>query len=80
MSLAAAAITLNLLLAGYLAFWSSGETLDYPFFVPFLQIYFWLLMLPSLGLVLFYRTFRLVLAGWLLIGYILVCTITGLLH
>jgi hypothetical protein len=79
LSIAAAAITLNLLMAGYVAFGRSGETLDYPFFVPFLQIYFWLLMLPSLMLVIFYRTFRLVLAGWMLIGYILICAFTGLL-
>ena len=79
LSIAAAAITLNLLMAWYLAFWSRGETLDYPFFVPFLQIYFWLLMLPSLLLVIFYRTWRLLLAIWLLTGWILICTLTGLL-
>ena len=78
LSIAATAITLNLLSAGYLAFWSSGETLDYPFFVPILQIYFWLLMLPSRIFLIFYRNFRLVLAGWLLIGYIVICTCTGL--
>ena len=80
LSIAAAAITLNLIAAGYMAFYSQGETLDYPVLVPLLHIYFWLLMLPSLILLIFYRTFRVILAGWLLIGYILISTFSGLLR
>ena len=79
LSVRAAAITLNLIIAGYAAFWSQGETLDYPVVVPILHIYFWLLMLPALILLVLGRNFRFALACFMLAGYIIICLCTGLL-
>lgn len=79
LSVRAAAITLNLIIAGYAAFASQGETLDYPVVVPILHLYFWLLMLPALILLVFCRTYRFCSAGFILTGYLIICAITKLL-
>lgn len=66
----AAAVILNSLLAGYIVFWRDSELKDYSIFAIFLDIWYWLLMLPGIAAALFSR-FRWELTGLIVLLYIM---------
>lgn len=63
-------VLINAVLSGVIAYKNSGETADYPVLVPLLDIYYWLLMMPTLALVIGYAKFRWLLAAWVVILYV----------
>lgn len=65
-----ALIVINSLLAGYIVFWRDSELKSYTFFTIFLDIWYWLLMLPGIAAALFSR-FRWELTGLIVLLYIM---------
>ena len=57
------------LLAGYLAFWHDNELKSYNIFVTFLDVYYWLVMLPGI-IVICFNQFRWYLLGLAVMLYI----------
>ena len=53
---AAALVLLNSIYAGVMTY--CGESLEYPILFPLLHILYWLRMLPSILLIIFYKSFR----------------------
>lgn len=68
--LLAGLVTVNSLLAGYLVFWRDSELLDYNIFTIFLDVWYWVLMLPGIIVALCSR-FRWELLGLIVLLYII---------
>lgn len=64
-----ALIVINSLLAGYIVFWGDSELKSYTFFTIFLDIWYWILMLPGIAAAMCSR-FRWELAGLIVLLYI----------
>ncbi|MBE6366515.1 MAG: hypothetical protein E7052_01225 [Lentisphaerae bacterium] len=78
-SAAATLVLLNSIYAGVTTY--CGESLEYPILFQLLHILYWLQMLPSVLLIIFYKNIRLELTAWALALYMINLLIyLGTLH